>query len=122
MRLFLMLILGTLMLPLQAAGCKTQREVFIENASTKVWKTILCPHEQLPFHSHEFARVLIPDEDGQLKVIYQSGETRVIELHKQVPVFLDIAQGKALHQDENIGDAPLHMMLIELRGKTLSVQ
>jgi hypothetical protein len=115
MRSILLCLLFLVAMPLSAQTCKTQREVFIENATTKVWKTTLCPHEKLPFHQHDYARVLIPEEDGQLKAIYKSGKEVTIDLHKKVPIFLDIAQGKELHQDENTKDIPLHMMLIEFR-------
>lgn len=98
-----------------AQTCQTEREVFIENQSTKVWKTTLCPHQKLPPHSHDYARVLIPEEDGQIKVIYQSGKVDFVNLHKKIPVFLSVDQGKELHEDENPGDAALHMTLIELR-------
>lgn len=99
-----------------ASACQTQRQVFLDNAETKVWRSTICPHERLAFHTHDHARVVIPEEDGQLKVIYKSGKTGLIDLHRQTPAFLSVAQGKDLHQDENTGSRPLHVMVIELKG------
>ena len=98
-----------------AIACETQRELFIENTSTKVWRTTICPHQKLPFHNHQFARVVIPEESGKLKVIYKSGHSYIMNLKKDQPTFLSLAQGKELHQDLNIGLLPLHVMVVELK-------
>ncbi|KTD78316.1 hypothetical protein [Legionella waltersii] len=115
MRYLLLAVLATHTIICSAQSCVTERKVFIENKSTKVWQTTLCPHQKLPPHSHDYARVLIPEEDGQIKVIYETGKVEVINLHKKIPIFLSLAQGKELHEDENPGDETLHMTLIELR-------
>ncbi|WP_419418793.1 hypothetical protein ACNVED_09540 [Legionella sp. D16C41] len=98
-----------------AANCETKREVFIENKTTKVWKTIICPNQKLPFHTHEFARVVIPKEDGYMEVIYQTGKHEVITLKKDKPTLLSVQQGRELHQDMNIGRKPIEVTVIELR-------
>lgn len=96
-------------------ACETKRQVFIDNAETKVWRTTICPQQKLPFHTHQFARVVIPEETGTLKVIYQSGEESFIHLKKHMPILLDKAQGSAPHQDVNISKIPIHVMVIELK-------
>ncbi|KTC77842.1 hypothetical protein [Legionella brunensis] len=98
-----------------AETCETKRELFIENAATKVWKTTICPQQQLPFHTHEYARVVIPEETGSLKVTYASGHEVMITLEKQVPIFLSKVQGQESHQDLNTGNNALHVTVIELR-------
>lgn len=98
-----------------AGVCETKRQVFIDNAEAKVWKTTICPNQTLPYHKHEYARVVIPEEDGVLKVIYQSGKESTVYLKKQVPIFLDKSQGSRLHQDVNLGKQPVHVTVIELR-------
>ncbi len=95
--------------------CETKRVIFFENAETKVWKTTLCPKTKLPFHSHQYARVLIPEESGSLKVIYESGKEKLISFQKKTPIFLSLEQGKEAHQDENTGNQALHLTLIELK-------
>ncbi|WED42538.1 hypothetical protein [Legionella cardiaca] len=100
-----------------AEACETKRELFIENTATKVWKTTLCPHQQLPFHTHDYARVVIPEEAGSLKVTYASGREVMLNLEKQIPIFLSKAQGQESHQDLNVGENVLHVTVIELREK-----
>ncbi|MDX1836001.1 hypothetical protein DIZ81_13095 [Legionella taurinensis] len=97
-----------------AAPCDTKRDLLLDNSETKVWRSTICPNQQLPFHTHEHARVAIPAEDGTLKVIYQSGKTEVIQLKKNQPIFLDKAQGKEAHQDLNTTQNILHITVIEL--------
>ncbi|QRN02602.1 hypothetical protein GH742_01210 [Legionella sp. MW5194] len=97
-----------------AAPCDTKRDLLLDNSETKVWRSTICPNQQLPFHTHEHARVAIPAEDGSLKVIYQSGKTEVIKLKKNQPIFLDKAQGKEAHQDVNTTQHILHITVIEL--------
>ncbi|WP_131781463.1 hypothetical protein [Legionella gresilensis] len=111
-------LIFTLLLPsafVSAANCETKREIFIENKATKVWKTIICPNQRLPFHTHEFARVVIPKDSGQMEVIYQTGKREVITFSKNKPVFLSVKQGKYPHQDVNIEKKPLEVTVIELR-------
>ncbi len=98
-----------------AGACETKRQVFIENAETKVWKTTICPNQNLPYHTHEYARVVIPAENGTLKVTYQSGKVSILHLKKQVPILLDKSQGSRLHQDVNTGKHSIHVTVIELR-------
>lgn len=98
-----------------ANSCETKRKVFIDNQATKVWKTIICPNEILPFHTHQYARVVIPEQTGTLKVIYQSGKEVFIHLKKQTPILLSKSQGSEAHQDVNIGKQPIHVTVIELK-------
>ncbi|OJY21049.1 MAG: hypothetical protein BGO90_06435 [Legionella sp. 40-6] len=103
--------------PVFASGdCETKREIYIDNSSTKVWKTTLCPQQRLPFHTHDFARVLIPEEAGKLKVTYRSGKVRWVNLEAKKPIFLSKRQGAESHQDLNPGNQVLHLTLIELKG------
>lgn len=98
-----------------ASPCETKRHVFIENDKTHVWKTTICPNHTLPYHTHNYPRVLIPAENGTLKVRYQSGKEEVIHLKKETPILLSKLQGKSPHQDINIGKRSIHVTVIELR-------
>lgn len=99
-----------------AAGCETKREIYIENKLTKVWKTTICPKQKLPFHTHQFARVVIPEQNGLLRIIYRGGKKELLKLEKQTPVYLSVSQGRESHQDINIGNKPLQVTVIELRN------
>lgn len=114
LRLLILLFIFTSNL-LFAATCETKREIFIENSTTRVWKTTICPKHRLPFHSHQFARVIISDNDGALQVIYRSGKKEILKLEKETPLFLSVKQGREPHQDVNIGKKPLQLTLIEFR-------
>ncbi|HHF7348842.1 TPA: hypothetical protein ACPSKE_002031 [Legionella feeleii] len=111
----LVLLLANQFVSAATSTCETKRELLIENKLTKVWKTTICPKQQLPFHTHQFARIVIPDESGTLKVIYQSGKEVFIKLQAKKPIYLSVTQGKEAHQDLNIGQEALHVTVIELR-------
>jgi len=98
-----------------ANACETKRKVFIDNQETKVWETVVCPNQRLPFHTHQHARVVIPNQTGTLKVIYRSGKETFIHLKKQTPILLSKSQGREAHQDVNIGKQPIHVTVIELK-------
>ncbi len=98
-----------------AYACETKREVFIENAETKVWRTTIVQTKYYLFIPISIARVLIPEETGALKVIYQSGKSDIILLKKRTPILLDKAQGSSPHQDVNMGQYPIHMTVVELK-------
>ncbi|RMX17943.1 hypothetical protein EAS68_09930 [Legionella jordanis] len=100
-----------------AKACETKRELFIENSAAKVWKTTICPQQILPFHTHEYARVVIPEESGVLKVVYASGKEHTFKLKQKTPIFLSQAQGKDSHQDINVGSNVLHVIVVELRNQ-----
>jgi hypothetical protein len=114
LRLFILFFIFTSNL-LFAAACETKREIFVENSTTKVWKTTICPNHRLPFHSHQFARVVISDSDGALQVIYRSGRKKILKLQKETPFFLSAAEGRESHQDLNIGKKALQVTVIEFR-------
>ncbi len=98
-----------------AESCETKREVFIDNELTKVWRTTICPNQKLPFHKHQYPRVVIPEQNGTLKVIYQSGREVLVHLKKEKPLLASKSQGSELHQDVNIGKRVIRVMVIELK-------
>lgn len=95
------------------AVCETKREYYVENSVTRIWKTTICPKQKLPFHSHNVARVIIPEENGSLQVIYRSGKVETLKLEKNTPLFFSAAQGKEAHQDLNPGRKALTITVIE---------
>lgn len=99
-----------------AATCETKREIFIDNELTKVWRTTICPNQELPFHNHKFPRVVIPEQSGTLKIIYQSGKEIFTHLKKDKPMLLSKSQGSELHKDVNIGKYPIRVTVIELKS------
>lgn len=112
---YLMIAMGLVSQIVSAEPCQTQRKILIDNPDAKVWKSTICPNEKLPFHMHQFSRVVIPSENGILKVVYQSGRVASIQLIQHQPVYLDKAQGMEPHQDVNLSQRALHLTVIELR-------
>jgi hypothetical protein len=96
-------------------SCKTERHIFIEREDVKVWKSTVCPNELLPFHTHDYPRIAIAEENGKLVVLYKDGEKTEIPLTQGVPVYLSKAQGSSPHQDLNPGEKPLHITVVELK-------
>ena len=96
--------------------CNTHRHLFFENKNAKVWKTIICPHKRLPFHTHKTARILISKESGKLEVLYKTGRKEIVNLVKDVPAYLPVSEGIKLHQDINMGSRSLHITVISLKN------
>lgn len=108
------------MVALAADECKTHRNQFVDNTDYKIWSTVICPHQPVAKHTHDHPRVLIPKNDGTLRVTYadkplSNGNPRDFKLEKDKPVYLDYNEGKDLHTDEILGDKPLTVLVIELK-------
>lgn len=107
-------------LPLALASpqhaCKTHRVVYHEDADTKIWATRICPKAFLPYHTHQTARVLIPQQNGSLKVAYQEGGEQMIHLKKNKPLFLSKLQGIKPHRDINVGKKAIDVIVVEIKG------
>ncbi|PHM30237.1 hypothetical protein [Xenorhabdus innexi] len=99
-----------------ALACSVERVQHIENKDVKVWITQVCPKDELPYHSHQYPRIVISDKDGELDVIYKSGKKSIIVLKKNIPVYLDKKQGLELHKDVNSGTEPLNLIVVELQN------
>jgi len=98
-------------------ACQTFRHQFIDREDVKVWSTTICPQNKLPLHTHRNPRIVIPQGSGILKVVYESGKEEQIVLTKDVPIYLSVAQGIHPHQDINIGEKSLHVIVIELKNQ-----
>jgi hypothetical protein len=111
------LVLLTLFVPYLSSACQTQRSAFFENENVKVWSTTLCQDDNLGFHLHKNPRVIIPDTNGTLGVLYKDEHLHplVIQLTKNTPVYLDKNEGISDHQDFNLGSQPLTLTVIELK-------
>ncbi len=105
-----------------AVPCKTHRVNYYNTANAKVWSTTICPKQYLPYHTHQTARVVIPQENGELKVLYKSGEVQMVPLKKNTPVLLSRAEGIKLHRDINVGNAPLHVVVVELKHSAVAIK
>ncbi|MBE8168403.1 MAG: hypothetical protein HAW66_08550 [Shewanella sp.] len=98
-----------------ADDCQTNRQQMIDKDDVQVWATTLCNKSRLEFHTHQTARVLIPEQDGMIKVLYKNGDSQIIKLAKGVPAYLPVSEGLMPHQDINIGSEKLRVMVISIR-------
>lgn len=106
---------------LAAVECQTARTQFIDNDAVKVWETLICPNQAVSKHTHAHPRVLIPKEKGTLRVTYTEKPRGInnpvdLKLEKGKPIYLDYEQGKEPHIDEILGDRPISVFVVELKG------
>ena len=99
-----------------STNCETVRVQHFENKDVKVWSTTVCPKQRLAFHTHQYARIAISKETGDLDVVYKNGRTQKVHFEKNIPVYLSRAQGKTPHQDVNNNKIPFHITVIELKS------
>lgn len=113
---FLLCIIIVPSLSFAATTCKTARHQFFEKKEAKVWSTTIYPGKRLAFHTHQTARILIPQESGTLEVLYKNGKKEIVKLVKNTPSYLPVSEGIKPHQDINIGKRPLHLIVISLKN------
>ncbi|MDP1834790.1 MAG: hypothetical protein Q8K75_02565 [Chlamydiales bacterium] len=92
----------------------THREYQFENDSVKVWKTIIYPNSPLKFHRHDYPRVIVGLVGGVLTRIEESGEVSYLNIETGKAYWYE-ADEPGLHWDMNESDAPIEVMLIEVR-------
>ena len=95
--------------------CKTERKVFFEKPGAKSWQTTICKSSYLQFHTHQTARIIIPDQDGKIKVLYKNGSAEIVNLKKGIPSYLPKSEGLKLHKDINLSDHNLRVIVIEIK-------
>ncbi|MBM7073393.1 hypothetical protein JQC92_15365 [Shewanella sp. 202IG2-18] len=116
--------LATLFVPLFAvlsfqatahSNCQTHRHTFFEHQDVKSWKTTLCESGHLEYHTHQTARVIIPKQDGTIKIHYQDGTSKIIPLKKDTPSYLPKSEGLKLHQDINLSGHDIELLVVEIK-------
>jgi len=90
------------------------REPQFENSAVKVWKTLILPNNPLPLHRHEHPRVIIALRGGSMKILQDSGNSELHEWQTGKAYWLDASAPGSSHQDVNVGDKPIEVMVVEL--------
>jgi hypothetical protein len=100
----------------QAKIEKTQRIEQFSNDKVNVWKTIVYPTtgKALAMHRHEHNRVVVALSDGLLKITNTKGKTHYLKLEKDKAYYLTKDLPNELHNDENVTNHPIKVMVIEL--------
>ncbi len=95
---------------------RTGREPQFENAEVKVWKSVIMPNDPLPLHRHEHPRVLVALQGGTMKILEESGQSELHPWETGKAYWLPANAPGTRHQDVNVGNAPIEVMVIELQN------
>ncbi|HSZ52669.1 MAG TPA: hypothetical protein VK801_13955 [Caulobacteraceae bacterium] len=90
------------------------REPQFDNSEVKVWKSVVMPHAPLPLHRHEHPRVIIALAGGTMQIVEKSGSRETHDWQTGHAYWLPSNPPGTLHQDVNIGDKPIEVMVVEL--------
>jgi quercetin dioxygenase-like cupin family protein len=112
----LLLLLAALTAGSSNPGVETERTPQFENEHVKVWRSVISPNVPLPLHRHEHGRVIIALQGGTMKIEEQTGasETQVWETGKAY--WLPANPPKTMHRDINVGDRPIEVIVVEVKG------
>lgn len=94
---------------------QTGRESQFENEQVKVWKSIVLPNDPLPLHRHEHPRVIIALNGGTMKILEESGQSELHDWKTGHAYWLPANAPGTRHQDVNVGDKPIEVMVVELQ-------
>jgi beta-alanine degradation protein BauB len=97
-----------------AQSAQTGRESQFENAEVKVWKSLVLPNNPLPLHRHEHPRVIIALHGGTMKILEESGQSELHDWQTGHAYWLPANAPGTRHQDVNVGDKPIEVMVVEL--------
>lgn len=99
---------------LLCAACLAMADdrVALDNDFVRILNVIEQPHQKTPLHQHEFNRVIVYLDSGEMRVTYEDGRSETTH-YKADQVTWSKAGGK--HISENIGSKPMHIVEIELK-------
>jgi beta-alanine degradation protein BauB len=98
-------------------AAQTGREPQFENGSVKVWKSVVLPNSPLPLHRHEHPRVIIALRGGSMKILEDSGKSELHDWQTGKAYWLDANAPGTRHQDINVGNTPIEVMVVELENE-----
>ena len=94
---------------------QTGREPQFDNSEVKVWKSLVMPNNPLPLHRHDHPRVIIALHGGTMKILEESGQSETNQWQTGKAYWLPANPPGTHHQDVNVGDAPIEVMVVELQ-------
>ena len=94
---------------------QTGREQQLQNAEVKVWKSVVLPHSPLPLHRHEHPRVIIALKGGTMQIVEENGSSETHDWLTGKAYWLPSNPPGTRHQDVNVGDKPIEVMVVELQ-------
>jgi hypothetical protein len=94
----------------------TNREPQFDNDEVKVWKSLVLPNDPLPLHRHDHPRVIVALHGGTMKILEESGQSEQHEWQTGKAYWLPANAPGIRHQDVNIGNEPIEVMVVELEN------
>ena len=94
---------------------QTGREPQFQNAEVKVWKSVVLPHSPLPLHRHEHPRIIIALTGGKMQIVEENGSGDMHDWQTGKAYWLPSNPPDTRHQDVNVGDKPIEVMVVELQ-------
>ena len=100
---------SALVLSLLLAACLSAA---VDNAFVHVIQATVQPHVKGELHRHEFNRVIVALDAGQLTTVYQDGRKEVQDWKAGDASW---APAAGMHTSENTGSGPLRLVEVEIR-------
>jgi quercetin dioxygenase-like cupin family protein len=86
--------------------------VKIDNDAVRILKVVDAPHQKSALHRHEFNRVMIYLDAGEMEIIYEDSHK---EKQRWKTGQVAWSAAGARHTSENVGSSPLRIVEIELK-------
>lgn len=96
------------------AQTQTGRTLQFANDDMKVWKSVIAAGNPLPLHRHDHPRVLIALKGGTMDIREETGQSDIQNWETGKAYWLP-ANPKTLHQDVNVGNEPIEVIVVELQ-------
>ncbi len=84
----------------------------LDNEFVHVIRAEVQPHNRTALHRHEFNRVIVALDAGELQTIYQDGRT---ETQRFTPGMAVWAPAGGMHTSENVGARPVRVVEVEIK-------
>lgn len=95
----------------------SRREPQFENGEVQVWKSIVMPSQPLALHRHDHGRALISLNGGMLNVVDGTGKVMdTYKLEAGKAMWLDADTAGTQHADVNPGQAPVEVIVVQLKN------
>ena len=100
----------------QQPSSQTRREPQFENDHVRVWKSIILPNQPLALHRHDHGRTIVALKGGTLDVVDAKGQTiKKMTWETGKAYWLDVDPAGEQHGDLNRGEAPIEVVVVEMR-------
>jgi hypothetical protein len=100
----------------QQPSSQTRREPQFENDHVRVWKSIILPNQPLALHRHDRGRTIVALKGGTLDVVDAKGQTiKKMTWETGKAYWLDVDPAGEQHGDLNRGEAPIEVVVVEMR-------